>query len=213
MPTPDPQLIEGRQHLDQVVLAGIAKARVSLAIATADLKAMLLPPEANGLAASANRRHPGRSVLSLFRDLAKQGVEVRVLHGGIPSGPVLAELRKAALPKNLCLRRCPRMHAKAVVIDCQTMYLGSANLTGSGLGAKSPYKRNFELGLLTRQPALIDGVLAHFNSIWEGSHCPTCRRRSLCPIPLEQPDLAAPRPKPAPAVSSRGGVTPAASRQ
>lgn len=206
MPTPDPQLIEGRQHLGRVVLDGIAKARVSLAIATADLKSMLLPPQlpgGKGLAAASSRRRAGTSVLSLFRDLAKRGVEIRVLHSGIPSGPILAELGKAALPRNLLIRRCPRMHAKVVVIDCKAMYLGSANLTGSGLGAKSPNKRNFELGLWTRQPGLIDSVLAHFNSVWEGSHCPTCRRRSLCPIPLEEPGLAAIAPRSAPPTGVR----------
>ena len=38
------------------------------------------------------------------------------------------------------------------------MYLGSANLTGAGLGAKADGRRNFEMGIWTESPALIDAV-------------------------------------------------------
>ena len=70
-----------------------------------------------------------------------------------------------------------------------SMYVGSANLTGAGLGAKAVGKRNFELGVWTRSPALIDAVLDEFNALWEGRHCPSCRRRDVCPVPLEEPAL------------------------
>ncbi len=50
-------------------------------------------------------------------------------------------------------RRCPRLHAKAVIIDCRAMYLGSANLTGAGLGAKADKRRNFEMGIWTESSA------------------------------------------------------------
>lgn len=173
-----PTLIQDRHHFDQVVLGGMTRARVSLAIATADLKTMLIPGPAGS--------RP-RSILKLLSQMARRGVEVRVLHGGIPSRPVLAQLRRAPLPANLTLRRCPRMHAKAVVVDGQVMYLGSANLTGAGMGAKGPDRRNFELGIWTRQAELIDGVLSHFNGVWEGRHCAACRRRTICPVPLEEP--------------------------
>jgi phosphatidylserine/phosphatidylglycerophosphate/cardiolipin synthase-like enzyme len=101
----------------------------------------------------------------------------------------LRELRRA-LPTGLAIRRCPRLHAKAVVIDCRAMYLGSANLTGAGLGAKADGRRNFELGAWTESPALIDAVLDQFNALWEGRRCDTCRRKDVCPVPLEEPQLA-----------------------
>jgi hypothetical protein len=69
------------------------------------------------------------------------------------------------------------------------MYLGSANLTGAGLGAKAAGKRNFEMGIWTESSALIDGVLEQFNALWEGHHCATCKRKDVCPVPLEEPEL------------------------
>ncbi len=84
----------------------------------------------------------------------------------------------------------PRLHAKAVVIDCRRMYLGSANLTGAGLGAKADGRRNFELGIWTESPPLIDGVLEQFNALWEGHRCKTCKRKDVCPVPLEEPELS-----------------------
>ncbi len=69
------------------------------------------------------------------------------------------------------------------------MYLGSANLTGAGLGAKSPKRRNFELGIWTEATSLIDATLEQFNALWEGHECKTCGRRDVCPVPLEEPEL------------------------
>ncbi len=106
----------------------------------------------------------------------------------MPSSPALQELRRA-LPSNLGIRRCPRLHAKAVIIDCRAMYLGSANLTGAGLGSKAATRRNFELGVWTTSAEAIDKVLDYFNGVWEGRHCDGCGRRNVCPVPLEEPDL------------------------
>jgi hypothetical protein len=69
------------------------------------------------------------------------------------------------------------------------MYLGSANLTGAGLGAKSDGRRNFEMGIWTESPPLIDAVLEQFNVLWEGRRCKTCQRKDVCPVPLEEPRL------------------------
>jgi hypothetical protein len=69
------------------------------------------------------------------------------------------------------------------------MYLGSANLTGAGLGAKADGKRNFELGIWTESATLIDAVMEQFNTLWEGRRCQSCRRKDVCPVPLEEPRL------------------------
>ena len=129
-----------------------------------------------------------RSIVEVFRELADRGVEIRLLHAGVPSSAAMQELRKA-LPEKITIRRCPRLHAKAVIVDCAAMYLGSANLTGAGLGAKGDRRRNFELGVWTESAELIDGVLQHFNALWEGDHCDGCGRRDVCPVPLEEPAL------------------------
>jgi phosphatidylserine/phosphatidylglycerophosphate/cardiolipin synthase-like enzyme len=173
-------LIVNQAHYRRVVRDGILTARTSLAVMTADLKAVHVPDEDT-------RR--SRSIIDVFAALAGRGVEIRVLHSGVPSGPVLDALRDG-LPAGVTLRRCPRVHAKAVVIDCAAMYLGSANLTGAGLGAKADNRRNFEMGIWTRQPELIDAVLEQFDALWEGRRCPACARRDVCPAPLEEPDLS-----------------------
>ena len=173
------QLVLDRQHFDQIVIDGILSARTSLDIMTADFKAMLVPEKG---------RSRARSIVQVMRSLAAKGVEVRLLHAGTPSAPALQELKKE-LPAHMTIRRCPRLHSKAVVIDCQRMYLGSANLTGAGLGAKADGKRNFEMGVWTESPGLIDAVLDEFNALWEGRQCETCRRKEHCPVPLEEPEL------------------------
>lgn len=173
------ELVIDARHFYRIVRDGILRAKVSLEIATADFKAMLVPE------AGLNR---ARSIIEIFRGLASRGVEIRLLHAGTPSSAALREL-KSELPGNLTIRRCPRLHAKAVIIDCKGMYLGSANLTGAGLGAKADGRRNFEWGIWTESPPLIDGVLEQFNALWEGRQCRRCQRKDICPVPLEEPRL------------------------
>jgi phosphatidylserine/phosphatidylglycerophosphate/cardiolipin synthase-like enzyme len=178
-PRGDVELVVNEQHFPRIVIDGICSAKVSLDLMTADLKAMLVP---DGISRRA------RSIVQVLRSLSQKGVEVRLLHAGVPSAPALAELKRA-LPRGLTIRRCPRLHSKAIIIDAARMYLGSANLTGAGLGAKSDGRRNFELGVWTESPALIDPVLEEFNALWEGHLCTNCQRRDVCPVPLEEPKL------------------------
>lgn len=174
------ELVRDSQHFERVVRDGILKATVSLDIMTADFKAMLVPEPGTRRA---------RSIVRVLIDLAKKGVEVRLLHAGVPSGPALEELANGPLPRNLKIRRCPRLHAKTIIVDSRRMYLGSANLTGAGLGAKSDGRRNIELGLWTESSSLIDAVSETFNALWEGQECRVCKRKDICPVPLEEPRL------------------------
>lgn len=195
-PTGEAQLVIGAEHLNRVVRDGMLKAKVSLDIASADFKAMLVPSGISGIGASRGRnsgrgrgrRNSAESIVEVFRRLAERGVEIRLLHSGVPSSPALHELRRK-LPRGLTIRRCPRIHMKTIIVDAAAMYLGSANLTGAGLGAKGEHKRNFELGIWTPSTALIDAVLNEFNAIWEGRRCDKCLRKDVCPIPLEEPEL------------------------
>jgi phosphatidylserine/phosphatidylglycerophosphate/cardiolipin synthase-like enzyme len=180
-PQGEAELVVDAQHYHRIVRDGILGAKTSLDVMTADFKAMLVPCAGGG------RRAP--SIVEVFRRLADKGVEIRLLHAGTPSSAALRELKRA-LPTGLTIRRCPRLHAKAVVVDCGAMYLGSANLTGAGLGAKADGRRNFEMGVWTRSPALIDAVLDQFNTLWEGRHCPACKLKEVCPVPLEEPRLS-----------------------
>jgi phosphatidylserine/phosphatidylglycerophosphate/cardiolipin synthase-like enzyme len=193
------ELVFNEGHFDQVIRQGMAKAKVSLDIMTADFKAMLAPLKRSKLKSA----RKAASIIQLFRTLADRGVEIRILHAGTPSGPAIQELKRALAPApvkrgkgvadvpsaNLHIRRCPRLHAKAVIVDARAMYLGSANLTGAGLGAKSPHKRNFEIGIWTQSAPLIEAVSDQFNLLWEGHRCKTCQRKDVCPVPLEEPRL------------------------
>src|SRR5688500_11705010 len=115
------ELVVDGGHYHRIVRDGILKAKTSLGIATADFKAMLVP-DAGG-AGSRSGRGGAPSVVEVMRRLAGRGVEIRLLHAGTPSSAALLELKRT-LPAGLTIRRCPRLHAKAVIVDCSRMYLG-----------------------------------------------------------------------------------------
>ena len=169
--------LSGESLYRRVVLERIAQARESVLISTANVKAMLV--EVDG------RFKP---VVDLFAALAKRGVTVRVLHAELPSRPFRAafDRHEASLQalNRLTLKICPRVHFKSVLVDGAWLYLGSANLTGAGLGAKHPDARNFEVGLVTEDFETIDQVSALFDAVWGGSACRTCRLYDLCPDPI-----------------------------
>ncbi len=158
-----------------VVLDKLQNARESVWIATANVKAMFV--EQGGAFVS---------VVEVFSQLAKKGVELKLLHAELPSRPFRAafDKKKALVAGGLELKICPRVHLKAVLIDGAWLYLGSANLTGAGLGAKAATRRNFEVGLVTEDFELIDRVTAQLEAIWSGAECRTCALRSMCPDPI-----------------------------
>jgi len=126
-----------------------------------------------------------RSILESFATLADRGVDLRILHAELPSRRFRASFdRKKDLVKGgLKLKHCPRNHLKAVIVDGEKLYLGSANLTGAGLGCKGDDRRNFELGFVTEEPRLLDEVQALYDALWRGRPCDTCKVRELCPDP------------------------------
>lgn len=177
------ELLSGADLYRTVVLERMEGARESVWIATANVKAMMV--EHDGVFAP---------VLDLFRRLARRGVELRLLHAELPSRPFRAAFDRSRIlvQGGLQLKICPRVHFKCVRVDGAWVYLGSANLTGAGLGAKHPDTRNFELGLVTEDFDTVDRVTALFESVWSGAECRTCRLRSVCPDPIGPP---APRPR------------------
>ena len=72
-----------------------------------------------------------------------------------------------------------------IAIDGALLYLGSANFTGAGLGAKGDGRRNFEMGILTDDDGLLDQAQERFDRIWRGAECAGCRLRGECPAPLD----------------------------
>jgi phosphatidylserine/phosphatidylglycerophosphate/cardiolipin synthase-like enzyme len=199
------ELIGGRGHYERVIKAVLA-AHTSVWIATANVKELMVE---DGRAAPGRRRDARRasyvSVLARLDELAARGVELRLLHAELPSRPFRAQL--AQLPRlvagGLALRRCPRVHLKVVVVDGELMYLGSANWTGAGLGAKGTGRRNFELGVVTDDAQLLDQVQSMYERIWTGGECEGCRLKDVCPGPLNELAPARGEAVPGPARAKR----------
>jgi phosphatidylserine/phosphatidylglycerophosphate/cardiolipin synthase-like enzyme len=190
------QLVAGRGHY-QAVVERVMEARRSVWIATANLKEMMIE---DSRARPGRRRTHGkrargyRSVLALFEEQVGRGVEIRLLHACEPSRLFRAELeRRPALTEDeerpgsgsFQMRLCPRVHLKAVIIDGARVYLGSANWTGAGLGAKGEGRRNFELGFVSEDDLLLDEVQGLYDQLWQGARCGDCRLRKVCPAPLD----------------------------
>jgi len=168
-------LLQGSELYREVILDKLAHARESVRIATANVKDMQV--ERGGRYAS---------VLALFGELSRRGVELRLLHAELPSRPFRAsfEKRRSLTSGGLSLKICPRVHFKAVIVDGAWAYVGSANLTGAGLGAKGEGRRNFELGLCTEDFETVDRVQALFEAVWTGAECSGCKLRRVCPDPI-----------------------------
>jgi phosphatidylserine/phosphatidylglycerophosphate/cardiolipin synthase-like enzyme len=109
------------------------------------------------------------------------GILIRILHAKEP-GPAFRKDfdRYPNLITNLEKMLCPRNHLKMVLIDGVFAFLGSANLTGSGMGAKNPNKRNFESGIITSDLQIINPMLNQFDEIWMGQLCTKCARKEFC---------------------------------
>ncbi len=170
-------LVENEGHYSEVVESIIKNARYRLDIATAILKALTIIGKGRG-----------ETIVKYLARKADDGLQIRILHASVPSEWFLKLARKEKLKHegNFILRRCPRVHQKSVLGDGRLLYIGSANLTGAGLGAKSPKNRNFELGIVTDELKIIDRTDSLFEMIWCGDMCSNCGRKKICPVPLEE---------------------------
>lgn len=183
----DVELIGGRGHYEAAIAAVLA-AETSVWIATANLKELMVEDgRAQPGVRRSRRRSTYRSILEVLAEQARRGVELRVLHADRPSGPFREELARHPIldEGGLALRLCPRNHLKAVIVDGRRLYLGSANWTGAGLGARGANRRNFELGVMTEDTRLLDHVQGLYQHLWSGGECGACDLRSRCPGPLD----------------------------
>jgi phosphatidylserine/phosphatidylglycerophosphate/cardiolipin synthase-like enzyme len=188
-------LLIDRAHYDHLVMKVVTSARVSVWIGTANLKEMRVEAPLGSVARARGRYV---SILDTIEGLVARGVDVRILHASPPSRAFRAELaRHERLLANRLfeIRQCPRVHLKMIAVDGGTLYLGSANFTGAGLGAKGEGRRNFEMGVLTDDDVLLDTTQERFARIWSGAECKGCRVRSVCPKPLDAPAKAAASPR------------------
>lgn len=163
--------IKDEQHCKEV-LSKASSVKESLWIGTADVKDLYVGDE---------------PFLGVLAELVKKGIDVRLIHAKEP-GPIFREEfdRYPVLIKKLQRQLCPRVHFKIVVFDYREVYVGSANLTGAGIGAKGVNKRNFEAGILTDDFEIVNAACNQFDDVWTGKHCKTCLRRNVCGAPISQ---------------------------
>jgi len=178
----DVELLEGWDLYERVMLEDLLGANRVVRIATANVKLFRLAEP---------RSRTVRSIGSVFAGLVGRGVAIRLLHSGVPSEAYIDFLRESGLHEEtrFTMRRCPRVHFKAILIDDRQLYVGSANLTGAGLGMRVENRRNFELGFRTADADLIRQVRSLFDVVWDGIMCEGCGRKDACPVPLEEPDF------------------------
>lgn len=168
------QFLKNREIYEKVILERVPEAREFVWIATADIKDMHVDSNGNF-----------RPFLGVLADLVEKGVEVRLLHAKEPGPNFRADFDQyPGLLQGLERNICPRVHLKTIVVDGRIAYLGSANLTGAGMGAKSKDRRNFESGIISDEPEIVSGVMGQFDEIWMGACCDTCKRRDFCADPI-----------------------------
>jgi phosphatidylserine/phosphatidylglycerophosphate/cardiolipin synthase-like enzyme len=132
----------------------------------------------------------GRKFVPFLQVLAgkiSEGVEVRLIHAKEPGPRFRADFDRfpELIESDLFSRiLCPRMHMKCIIADGRIAYIGSANLTGAGLGAKSDHRRNFEAGIVTEDREVIGQLMNFLDTFYLGDHCLKCPRREVCPDPI-----------------------------
>ena len=161
--------VKNEEHYN-LLLEQIANVRHTLWIGTADLKDLYV-----------KKGDKAAPFLALLDEKVRKGVAVRLLHAKEPgenfcndfdSYPALLHWMERAL--------CPRVHFKIILFDLKTIYIGSANITGAAFGMKSDKNRNFETGIFTDEPSLVNDAIEQFDGVWMGAFCKNCGRKSVC---------------------------------
>jgi phosphatidylserine/phosphatidylglycerophosphate/cardiolipin synthase-like enzyme len=170
------RLLLNRQIYTEFLQPCLTQARQFLWIVTADIKDLYVEIDLRFL-----------PLLETLNTLVESGVAVRLIHAKEP-GPRFREEfdRFDALINSELFERilCPRVHTKAIVVDGILAFVGSANLTGAGMGAKGEHKRNFEAGFLFDDKQQLAELMHWIDTLYLGEHCVDCQRREFCPDPI-----------------------------
>ena len=119
--------------------------------------------------------------LEILSDLINRKVSIRIIHAKEPGKKFRTDFDKySELIYGMEMFLCPRSHLKTVIVDGKFAYIGSANLTGAGMGAKNENTRNFEAGFITENDKFIKQIIQKFDLIWMGAYCNKCKRKKYC---------------------------------
>ena len=152
------QYIADQDHFREVI-ERVPNVKESLWIGTADIKDLYVGE---------------RPFLGVLADLLKKGREVRLVHAKEPGPNFRQDFdRYPILFDGLERVLCPRV-----------LFMISANLTGAGIGMKSSKTRNFEAGILTDDPTLVEQAMNQLDSVWAGIQCKNCGRKKFCSDPI-----------------------------
>lgn len=167
------QYIANDSHYNQVI-ERIKDVKKTLWIGTADIKDLYIKDG-----------RESKPLLELLSDLAKKGVEIRLIHAKEPGPAFRQDFDKyPALIEGMERVLCPRVHFKIIIFDLKMAYVGSANLTGAGIGMKGENTRNFEAGVLSTSKDFVKNAAEQFDSVWMGSFCKSCKRKQFCSDPI-----------------------------
>lgn len=164
------EFVTDREIYEKVICGLVPRAKKFVWLATSDLKDMYVDKD--------GKKAP---FLEIMSDLVGRKVAIRLLHAKEPGAAFRKDFdRYPNLIGGVERILCPRVHFKCVIIDGESAYSGSANLTGAGMGAKSKDKRNFEAGIISADKNIVGKIMEQFDNIWRGSHCRGCRRKEFC---------------------------------
>ena len=142
------------------VLSRVSSVKHTLWIGTADIKDLYVDVGKDK-----------KPFLALISQLIRRGVEVRLVHAKEPGPNFREDFDKyPVLYDRLERVLCPRVHFKMLVFDGKEVYVGSANLTGAGIGMKSETTRNFEAGILTDESEIVEQAMDQFDEVWTVSY-------------------------------------------
>ena len=152
---PETLYIANDAHYDQVI-ERIKDVKNTLWIGTADIKDLYVK-DGRGT----------KPLLEVLSDLVKKGVAIRLIHAKEPGPAFRQDFDKyPALIEGMERVLCPRVHFKIIIFDLKMAYVGSANLTGAGIGMKGENTRNFEAGILSTNKDFVKNAAEQFDSVW-----------------------------------------------
>ncbi|MCG8697639.1 MAG: phospholipase D family protein [Bacteroidales bacterium] len=167
------QIITDKELYNKVIKQ-VTNAKHFVWIGTADIKDMHV-----------KQGSKTKSFLFILNGLATKKVAIRLLHAKEPGTNFKTSFdRYPLLWKSMERQLCPRVHFKHIIVDGTFAYMGSANLTGAGLGMKSIHTRNFESGIITTDMEMVESIMNQFDEVWMGKHCIDCKRKDYCGDPI-----------------------------